>query len=154
MDRILTALKDEITRQQANVFAIAAASHDSFKALQLQMVNPCQNVYSVAKVYVVTAIGMLVDRGLLSTDEFMTDILRQECPADYPSIWNQVTVEMLLCHRVPLPRHFLDIDVCNAVTFGADYLTYILHADGTLENCSLEACYTDAAYYLLSRIVE
>ena len=133
------------------MFAIAEYREGSLETAQLVKTNPCQDVYSVAKLYVVTAIGMLVDRGLLSTEETVTEILARDCPRDYQKVWDSVTVEMLLLHRVPLPKNFLDIDLCDGTTFGEDYLAYILR---TTENPSLEPCYTDGAYYLLSRIVE
>ena len=82
----------------------------------------------MSKAYVVTAIGMLVDRGLLSIQEYMTEILARHCPKAYPQIWDGITVEMLLLHRVPLLKNCLDIDACDANGFGEDYLVYILNA--------------------------
>ena len=151
MSQFLEDFKAEIQKRQANVFAIAEYCEGRLEAMQLVKTNPCQDIYSVSKAYVVTAIGMLVDRGLLSTEEIVTEILDRDCPKSYQKVWDRVTVEMLLLHKVPLPKNFLDIDLCDGTAFGADYLAYILQ---TAENPGLEPCYTDAAYYLLSRIVE
>ena len=152
MSQFLDDLKKEIIRQQANIFAIAEYCDGKLEALQLVKTNPCQDIYSVAKAYVVTAIGMLVDRGLLSTEECVTEILKQECPAGYQKIWDSITLEMLLLHKVPLPKNFLDIDVFDANDFGEDYLSHILNAP--VDDRLPDFRYTDAAYYLLSRIVE
>jgi len=42
--------------------------------------NPSCNCYSIAKAYVVLAIGILYDRGLLSLDTLIIDILKNEYP--------------------------------------------------------------------------
>ena len=154
MSKFLDDLQLEIEKQQANVFAIAEYHNGTLEARQLVKTNPCQDIYSVSKAYVVTAIGMLVDRGLLSIQEYMTEILARHCPKAYPQIWDGITVEMLLLHRVPLLKNCLDIDACDANGFGEDYLVYILNASLPGETAEPEPRYTDAAYYLLSRIVE
>ena len=155
MSTFLRALEAEIKRQNANVFSVAEYHEGKVASLQLSNTNPCQDIYSVAKVYVVTAVGMLVDRGILSTDEIVTDILAEECPAGYAPIWDRTTVDMLLLHKVGLPRNFLDIDTFDATWFGEDYLAYILKEPivGVAAGADIEPCYTDAAYYLLACIV-
>lgn len=154
MNRFLEAFREEIEKRKANVFAAAEYCGGKLEAMQLVRTNPCQNVYSVAKAYVVTAIGLAVDRGLLSTAETVTEILGEDCPENYQRVWDQVTVEMLLWHQVPLPKNFLDIDVCDSREFGEDYLAHILKTAVETEDGAYPPCYTDAAYYLLSRIVE
>lgn len=154
MSRFLEAFREEIEKRRANVFAVAQYRGDRLEAMQLVRTNPCQNVYSVAKAYVVTAVGLAVDRGLLSTADTVTEILGEDCPETYQREWDQVTVEMLLLHRVPLPKNFLDIDAHDSLEFGEDYLAYILKTAVETEGGAYPPCYTDAAYYLLSRIVE
>ena len=116
--------------------------------------NACQDTYSVTKTFVMTGIGLLWDRGLISLDEKLVDILREdispETEAKMDPRWNLTTVEMALTHRIGLPGGFLDIDVCNAVDFGEDFLAYTLtypldYTPGTA------AKYTDCAFYLLAR---
>lgn len=154
MSSFLEAFREEIEKSKANVFAIAQYRSGSLETRQLVQTSPCQNVYSVAKAYVVTAVGLAVDRGLLSTSETVTQILGEDCPQNYPRAWDRVTVEMLLLHQVPLPRNFLDIDVHDSREFGQDYLSYILKNAVETEDGVYPPCYTDAAFYLLSRIVE
>jgi len=154
MRAFLQEFQAAIEKEKANVFAIAGYSDGVLESIQITKTNPCQNVYSVAKAYVMTAVGFLVDRGLLSTDEYLTEILAEECPQTYEKIWDRVTVEMLLLHQVPLTLGFLDIDSHDATTFGEDYLAYVLQSPIQPEREAMDRCYTDAAYYLLSRIVE
>ena len=155
MSEFLDAFEQEIKRcEGANVFAIAEYHNGALSHKQLQRTNPCQNVYSIAKTYIVTAIGLLVDRGLLSTDEILTDILADELPEGFHPIWKRTTVEMLLLHKVGLAPNFLDIDCNDATAFGEDFLAYTLNAPITEGFDGSTSTYTDAAYYLLSRIVE
>ena len=88
------------TREKANVFFIGEYKDGVIETRQLQRTNPCQDTYSVSKAFVVTAIGMLVDRGLLRTDEILTDILADELPETYNEVWTKTTVHMLLLHKV------------------------------------------------------
>jgi len=154
MSKFLFDLKSEIKKCEANIYSIAEYKDGRVESLQLQEANPCQDLYSVAKAFVVTAIGMLCDRGLLRTDEIITDILGDECPADCEKVWYRTTVDMLLLHKVALPGGFLDIDCIDANEFGEDYLAYIMTYKSGFEGDIPEPVYTDAAYYMLSRIVE
>lgn len=114
--------------------------------------NGAQNSYSVAKVFTVTAIGMLVDKNLIKTDEMVCDILRDKLPTDIAPGWETMTVHHLLKHSAGFPGGYLDIDAENQVPIaGKDYLGHLfrakpVYAPGT------ENRYSDAAYYLLSRI--
>ena len=64
----------------------------------MNQANQCNNCYSVAKVFTMTAIGMLHDRKLLRVDDLVGQYLRIPYYAD--SRWNNVTLEHLLTHRV------------------------------------------------------
>ena len=147
-------IKEIETREKANVFFIAEYNGGEIEVKKLAHTNPCQDTYSVSKAYVVTALGLLFDRGLLRTDEILTDILADELPETYNEVWTKTTVDMLLLHKVGLSGGFLDIDCFDATQFGDDYLAYVLNAP-IREDFDLEKdTYTDAAFYLLSRIVE
>ena len=155
MSDFLSAFQKEILdREGANVFFIAEYGEDGIQTKSLCTTNPCQNIYSIAKAFVVTAIGLLVDREQLSTDEIVTDLLADELPATYHPIWNKTDVEMLLLHKVGLEKGFLDIDCRDASSFGEDYLSFVLNAPIREDFDGTQSTYTDAAYYLLSRIVE
>ena len=155
MSKFLEDFKAEIeSREAANVFFIGEYHDGKFETMRLQKTNPCQDTYSVSKSYVVTAIGMLVDRGLLRTDETLTEILADELPETYNEVWTKTTVHMLLLHKVGLSGGFLDIDCFDATTFGDDYLAYTLNAPIKEDFDLVKETYTDAAFYLLSRIVE
>ena len=61
---------------------------------------------------------------------------------------------MLLLHKVGLPSGFLDIDCYDSKGFGEDYLAYTLTYPTPEDYTPDKSTYTDAAFYILSRIVE
>ena len=155
MSRFLEAMRDELERLgDRGVFSVAEWHAGRVESLDIIKTNPCQNVYSVAKAFVVTAVGLLVDRGLLSTDEVVTDILADEIPTGCQPAWYKTTVDMLLLHKVGLPGGFLDIDCYDSRNFGEDYLAYTLTYPTPEDYTPDKSTYTDAAFYILSRIVE
>lgn len=155
MSRFLEAMRDELLRlDDRGVFSVAEWHAGRVESLDIIKTNPCQNVYSVAKAFVVTAVGLLVDRGLLSTDEVVTDILADEIPTGCQPAWYETTVDMLLLHKVGLPSGFLDIDCYDSRNFGEDYLAYTLTYPTPEDYTPDKSTYTDAAFYILSRIVE
>ena len=124
------------------------------ETLEYAPANPCQNVYSVAKTFTMTALGLLYDRGLLRLEEKVCDILVDELPeAGMDERWRGATVEMAITHRLGLPAGFLDIDVNKSSDFTGDFLRYLFTYPLAYEP-GTEARYSDGAYYLLARIAE
>ena len=114
----------------------------------------CQNVYSVAKTFTMTAIGLLFDRGLVRLDDRVLDILADDVPASgVDPRWEGVTVEMALTHKLGLPEGFLDIDVNPISRFGDDFLGYMLTYP-LIDDPGKTPRYTDGAFYLLARVAE
>lgn len=121
--------------------------------ITIRNMNACMDSYSVAKAFTVAAAGFLVDRDLLSVDEKITDILTEEGAQAADQRWHNVTVDMALTHRIGLPAGFLDIDAINPLTFGQDYLSYLFRQPLAYEP-GTQSVYTDAAFYLLSCVIE
>ena len=158
MSRFLQQVAAFVRENQYPLYSISEICGDSHvDTVQLQVANPCQNSYSVAKAFVVTALGILYDRGLLSPEDKLINILLPEISDDtlqaMDERWYTVTLDDALTHKLALPKNFLDIDQQDPATMGRDYLHYVLTAPLTGDH-GLERCYTDAAYYLLSRVVE
>jgi len=155
MSAFLTDLKKEYaSHPHANLFFAAEYHNGQIHTETFANTNPCQNIYSVTKAFIVTAIGLLADQGLLSPPEYLTAVLADELPASYNQYWDTVTVHDLLLHHTALPEGFLDIDCLDASAFGSDYLSYTLNAPLRGDYTENPYTYTDAAFYLLSRIVE
>ena len=154
MSPFLQELEREIRAKGYPVYRVAEILDGGTpEVLEITPCHPCQNVYSVAKAFVVTAIGMLCDRGLLDPSDKITEILSSDLPQGIDPRWHSVTVDMALRQHLGLPKGLLDIDVCDTAEFGKDYLSYLfsypLYCDP-----DTEYCYTDAAFYLLARVVE
>ena len=115
--------------------------------------NPCQNTYSVAKLFTMAAIGILYDKGLVRLDEKICDIFRDELPAGTDERWEISTVATALSHKLGLPGGFLDIDTHKSSEFTDDFLSYLFTYP--LEYTPETDCkYSDGAFYLLARIAE
>ena len=115
--------------------------------------NRSQNVYSVAKAFAVTAFGIAFDRGLITPEEPVARLLGKYMPEGTDPRWREITYDDVMLHKLGLPQGFLDIDVAPAGKFGEDYLGF-LFAEPFAAEPRVERCYTDAAYYLISRAVE
>lgn len=158
MSRFLESVADHIRRKGYPIYTISQIDKNGkSESIVLSVANPCQNSYSVAKMFVVTAIGLLYDKDLLSVDEKVIDILKNELTEAtleaIDSRWNKVSVHTALIHALALPQSFLDIDCQDPNEFGTDYLSYMLTYPLTGEH-GVKHTYTDGAYYLLSRIAE
>lgn len=116
--------------------------------------NACQNIYSVAKTFTATAIGLLYDKGFVKMNEKICDIFADEIKNyNIDERWKNSTVDMALRHTLGLPGGFLDIDTTKSSQFTDNYLKYLFeyplqYTPGT------ESRYSDGAFYLLSCIVE
>lgn len=153
----LTKIDYDVRARSAGLNLYFVAEGDREYNVRTQCVvpaNPCCNCYSIAKAFTVTAIGMLYDRGLLTPDTRLADVLGDKFPQNIDAKWNNVTLHHLMTHHVGFGEGLLDIDAEDASKYPTkDYLSIILstplpHAPGEMHQ------YTDAAYYLLSRVVE
>lgn len=155
MSEFLNGLMGFIEEKKYNVIRVSQVCGDGeIETAERIEASICQNTYSVAKTFTMTAIGLLVDRGLLRVDEKVCDILKDELPeSGMDERWHISTVETALKHRLGLPDGFLDIDVTRSQEFTRDFLKYMLTYPLQYEP-ETEERYSDGAYYLLSRIAE
>ena len=122
------------------------------ETLEFQKTNRCQNIYSGAKAFAMTAVGLLYDEGRLKPEDKICDILADFIPEGMDERWRLATVDMALRHRLGLPGGFLDIDCAPVSQFGEDFLKYMLtyplaYTPGEEER------YADGSTYMLSRLV-
>ncbi len=155
MSQFLKDMAEYCHSIDANVYFIGAVENGGdAERIAVHPTNNCSDIYSVAKVFTVTAVGLLYDRGLLSPEEKVCDILGEaRCPEGMDPRWHHTTVDMVLRHHTGLPGGFLDIDARDPLSFGKDYLGHLLTAPLVCDPVE-KSIYTDAAFYLLSRLVE
>lgn len=124
--------------------------------------NKTNNCYSVSKAFTVTALGLLYDDGLLSVDERPVDIFKDKLPENMDPKWEQVTLDHVMRHRWGIEHGFLDIDRDELSEYEEkygtrdDFLRIVLSARLPLtpgDDSEDARRYSDAAYYLLSRVV-
>ena len=153
----MSRFTDEFTRlvkeTGLNIFRLTEIKDGVPTTVRFCETNRCNDSYSVAKAFVVTAIGLCADRGLLSVDEKLTDIFPEYGSVIKDEHWRGATVHNALTHRLGLPGGYLDIDALPASQFGSDFLKYVFE---TKLDCAPgeERKYTDAVFYLLGRVAE
>lgn len=151
---MINKCKQKALMEKYNMYFICEGNRDyTIKKEVVVPANPTCNCYSVAKAFTVMAIGILYDKGLLTLDTRIIDVLKKYLPTDIDEKWSKVTIHDVLLHKVGFGSGLLDIDCDDASLYQTfDYLkivftTKLEYDPGTVYQ------YTDAAYYLLSRVV-
>jgi len=145
------SLTQDIAALGLNLYDFALYTPEGIKTHRFQPCSNCANSYSVAKLFVVTALGLLWDEGKIRMDDPLS--LYFDIPAGAAPGWQYATVEHAVTHRLGFGEGFLDIDTEDTTQYPTeDYLSMVFahplaYAPGT------ESQYSDAAYYLLSRLV-
>ena len=139
--------------QQLNIYSIATLDENGLQTRRLRPADTCTNCYSVAKLYTMTAIGILWDQGKLRVEDRVVDIFSEEFPQSADPKWRDVTVEHVIKHSIGFDRGFLDIDVEQISQYPTDDFLQLVFAEPLLHTPGSQSVYSDAAYYLLSRIV-
>ena len=153
MSKLLQDVMRFVDTEPYEIIRISEIQNDGeIETLDRQPTNFCQNIYSGAKAFAMTAIGILYDQGAVKPEDKICDLFADQLPAGMDERWALATVDMALTHRLGLPGGFLDIDCAPISSFGADFLKYMFtyplaYTPGE------ESRYADGSTYLLSRIV-
>lgn len=149
----IDAIIDEFGRRNIRLYSITEIKDGCADVRYITPASACHNSYSVAKAFTVTALGMLFDEGKLSPEERVFDILRDSFPEDHDKKWEQVTLHDTMLHKMGIDKGFLDIDTEDIRTYGTqDFLRYAFGKPLPLP-VGEKYVYSDAAYYILSRVV-
>lgn len=150
---LIDAIIEKFNERNARLYDITEVVNGVFDSRIVTEDSHCHNGYSVAKAFTVTALGFLYDEGKLKTDERVYDILKEYFPESYDPKWETITLDQLMLHKIGLDKGYLDIDVDNVNSYGTkDYLAYAFSHKLPNEP-GAERVYSDAAYYILSRVV-
>ena len=114
----------------------------------------CHNAYSIAKLFTVATLGIMEDEGLLDIDEEVYPILKDKFPENFDPKWRDVKISDVIRHRTGFGEAgMLDIDAQDSSKWPRDFLGILLSTN--LEYKPGEKyVYTDATFYLASRIAE
>ena len=131
-----TQIVEETAALGMNLYDLALWQDGEISFWQYVPCNRCNYSYSVAKVYTITAVGLLFSEGRLSLGARLIDFFPEHLPADMPDAWRRVTVEHALTHRVGFGESTLDIDCEDASQYPQDYLRHLFsmplaHEPGT-----------------------
>lgn len=151
---MISKYKQKALEQKLNIYFICEGDKN-YNIIKEEVVpaNPTCNCYSVAKAFTVTSIGILYDQGLLKPTDLIVDILKKYITTEIDETWKKVTVHDVLLHKVGFEKGFLDIDCEDASLYETfDYLKIVLNTNLKYEPGTVYK-YSDAAYYLLSRVV-
>ena len=155
MKELLNKICDYVREHDINMFDIAVCDRENTEKVVFTETNPCQNSYSVTKLFCVTAIGMLYDDGLVTPEMTVGDIFRDELKAYgiNDGRWDNVTLDNVLLHRMGIEKGFLDIDTEDASKYTSEDFLYLVLSHDLVHKPGTTNVYSDAAYYLVSRIV-
>ena len=150
---MIEKINRKVFDKQLNIYSIAMMDDRGIQTRSPRPGDACTNSYSVAKFFTMTAIGMLWDQGKLRMEEKVFDIFQEEFPEAHDPKWHDVTVEHVLKHMVGFGEGFLDIDVEKISDYPTDDFLHIVLSRSLTYQPGQTGVYSDAAYYLLSRIV-
>ncbi len=143
----------ELAEKDGRVYAICEVCDGVSRTKQVRPASRSQNTYSVAKLFAVTAVMMLQDRGVLDVDDPVFPIFEEKFPENFDPKWRDVKISDAMTHRVGFGRGFLDIDAENPNDWASqDYLRLVLERPLKYKPGE-KSVYSDAAFYLVSRIV-
>ncbi len=144
----------EVAEKSVNpVYAVCVIENGVPRTAYFQPATRCHNCYSVAKLFTVTMIGILEDRGIIDTEERVYPILKDYFPDGYDRRWEKVKVSDLIKHRAGFCGGFLDIDAQDMRTWGTDDFLALALARPMDNDPGTKSVYSDAVFYLLSRII-
>ena len=148
---LLNALVGAATSE---AYSVAVSSTDGIQTKAKRDLNP-HNTYSVSKVFCVTAIGMLYDEGKIKVTDTIGTIFKDEIKSYGidENKWKDITIHDVLKHNIGFTQgSLLDIDVYadEWQSWDKDFLKIVLNYK---INGTKSYKYSDAAYYLISRVV-
>lgn len=116
--------------------------------------NFANNSHSVTKFFVCATIGILYDRGLIDIHAPVTSFFDSSAfPEDFDEKWNKVTVYDTMRHKTGMDIIPFSVDADDDIEkIGDDFLKYIFSLKLSY-NPDEYRRYSDAAYYLLMRII-
>lgn len=120
---------------------------------RFQPSSNCSNSYSIAKVFVMTALGMLWDAGKVEISTTICSLLGPLVPENADRAWPLVTLDHAMTHRVGYNSGFLDIDVEDSRLYPTDDYLELAMSHPITYTPGSHYHYSDAAYYVLSRVV-
>ena len=143
----------EAEKTGMNMYDMSIYQDGHIRDHRFQPCSNCQISYSVSKAFIMTGIGMLYDEGRIDIRRPIISYMGNLVPDDIDPLWQNVTAEHAMSHRIGFSEGFLDIDVENVLDYPSrDYLSIVFRHPLAYQPGE-HYQYSDAAYYLLSRLI-
>ena len=92
-------LISEIERSNIQLYSMAYYCHGQLKEHHFQKTGNCHDCYSIAKTFIMTAIGLLNDDHLLDIKKPLSFYMSMLIPKDADPAWRIITIENILTHK-------------------------------------------------------
>lgn len=148
------ALFEAFGKETEPMYDIAVITEDGTEYLRNGSCNSANNSHSVTKFFISSAIGILVTEGKLKLSDKVTDFFTKDEIGDkIDEGWKKVTVRHALQHKTGMLHIPYGVDEDEHMALiGEDFLKYVFSIKIEAEP-GTERKYSDAAYYLLGRII-
>ncbi len=147
-------LFDAVRNETDPMYDAAVITEEGIEYLHNENSNYANNGHSVTKFFISSAVGILVTEGKLSLTDNVTDFFTKEETGDNIDIgWYNVTIRHALQHKTGMLQIPYGVDEDEHISLiGDDFLKYVFSIKIEAEP-GTEYKYSDAAYYLLGRII-
>lgn len=135
-----------------NLYDLVLYDNGRLYRYEHQRANPWNNSYSVSKMFTMAAIGFLYDEGKIDLDESVCALLADEIKIKVSDEWKGVTVRHALAHKMGIDHSSPQNEEITMQYDAKDFLSHVL-SDKIVHTPGKFYCYSDGAYYILSRIV-
>lgn len=148
------ALLDAVQKETEPMYDAAVITDNGIEYWYSHMGNHANNGHSVTKFFISSAVGILIGDGKISLSDKVTDYFSPiEMGKTIDSGWFGVTVEHALQHKTGILNIPFGVDEDDDIaSIGDDFLKYVFSIKIDAQP-GTSYKYSDAAYYLLGRIV-
>ena len=150
---ILDGFVARVNREQLPVDAVVAYRGKQLIGEHRWSPDVPGNIYSHTKSFMVTAVGAAIDRGLLTLDTRLIDMLKDDLPERYDPRLGEIKLRHLLMMSSGFGRSLLMGAQRKAPDFNEDYIDFMLRQP-VLAAPGEKFCYSSADSYLAGVMVE
>ena len=155
---MIDKIVEKIKKDGAAVDTVMLYDNGKFSVRQLCKTAGCHALFSISKNFTATAVGIAMDKGLLTVNDKITDWLRGDLPQDIDEKYEKVEIRHLLSNTTGIDEGFLfesdryDFDPQEHDNPKYNWLERCLKAEPKHEPGTL-FCYSNSNYYILSCII-
>ncbi|NMP37581.1 MAG: beta-lactamase family protein [Clostridiales bacterium] len=145
---------DTVEKEKEPMYDAAIITESGSQYWHNPLCNNANNSHSVTKFFMATAVGILEKSGRLNrTDSVTSFFSSSEMPDGYDKKWDSVSVEHAMQHKTGIDTIPFGVDEDNDIAaIGSDFLKYVFSLPVERQTGVFRR-YSDAAYYLISRII-